>query len=87
MRLRAGEVLLRGAEALARHEPQVRLESAAQEHARLGVAAAEDALDQAVAVNASISEAARRRQVCRGRRRSRSLAAGCRPTEMSASGA
>ena len=49
VRLRAGEVLHRGAEALARHEPQVGLEAAPEQHARLRVAVREDALDQLVA--------------------------------------
>ncbi len=49
VRLRPGEVLLRRAEALARHQPQVGLESAPQQDARLGLAASEHALDQPVA--------------------------------------
>ena len=48
VRLRAGEVLHRGAAALGRHEPQVGLVAAAQQHARLGVALAEHALDARV---------------------------------------
>ena len=47
--LGAGEVLQRGAEALARHEPQVRLEAAPEPHARLRLAVREHPLDQLVA--------------------------------------
>ncbi len=61
VRLRAGEVLQRGAEALARHEAQVGLEPAAQQHARLGFAVREDALDEAVA-----GEGVHQRRRCAG---------------------
>ena len=47
--LRAGEVLQRGAEALARDEPQVGLEAAPEQHARLGFAVGEHPLDELVA--------------------------------------
>ena len=49
VRLRAGEVLKRGAEALARDQTQVRLKPALEQHARLRVAVREHALDQLVA--------------------------------------
>ena len=88
VRLRAGEVLQRGAAALGGDEPQVGLEAAAQQHARLGVAVAEHALDQRVARRSRPSATRRRRSPgCRGRRRSRSRGAGCRPASMSAPGA
>jgi hypothetical protein len=47
--LRAGEVLLGGAETLERHQPQVRLKPSPQQHARLRLSAREDAFDEAVA--------------------------------------
>ncbi len=47
VRLRAGEVLQRGAALVGRDDAQVGLEAAAQQHAGLGVAVAEHALDAA----------------------------------------
>ena len=49
VRLRAGEVLQGGAAAFGRHQAQIRLEAAREEHARLRVATPEHALHQRVA--------------------------------------
>ena len=61
VRLRAGEVLQRGAAALQRHQAQVGLIAAANQHARLGVALAEHAFDEVVRrTNVSITSGRRR---------------------------
>ena len=60
VRLRAGEVLQRRAALLGRDEAQVGLEAAAKQHAGLGVAVAEHALDQrdsAMKASASVASA------------------------------
>ena len=49
VRLRAGEILQRGAEAFARHDAQIGLKAAPEQHARLGLAVREHALDELVA--------------------------------------
>ena len=80
VRLRAGEVLQRGAAAVGGDEPQVGLEAAADEDARFRVAVPEHALDQRVRRRSRPSAMpARRTRGGRGRRRCRSRAAGCRP--------
>ena len=88
VRLRAGEVLQRGAAALGGDQPQVGLEAAAEEHARFRVAVRRArARPAGSSTKSSISDAGRRRRRgCRGRRRCRSRAAGCRPASIAASG-
>src|SRR5690606_27397614 len=48
VRLRSGEVLLRGAEALTRHQAKIRLEASPQQHAGSGLAVCEHALDETI---------------------------------------
>ena len=85
VRLGSGEVLQRGAAALGRHEPQVGLEPALEEDARLRLAVAEHALDRRVGDEVVHQRGpARRWRAGRDRRRSRSRAAGCRPPRSSA---
>src|SRR6185437_2158516 len=49
VRFRTGEILLRGADALRRHQAKIRLESAREENARFRLAAREHTLDETVA--------------------------------------
>ena len=80
VRLRAGEVLHRGAAALGRHEPQIRLKAAPDQHARFRLALPEHPLDQLIPCEVGPSGTGRRpTRGDRGRRRYRSRAAGCRP--------
>ncbi len=76
VRLRAREVLHRGAAALGRNQPQVGLIPASQSNARLRIALAEDALDMRVR-DEGIHQRwlDRRRRGCRCRRRFRVRAA------------
>ena len=80
VRLGAGEVLHRRAAARGRHEPEIRLLAASQQHARLGLAPAEHALDEAVGREpVHDGGRARRSRARRDRRTFRSPAGGSRP--------